>query len=133
MKVIVSKGIIVTFILTLLCFGFSNASVEEAYHGSKIILKPNKDNSGTVKPEIPPLIQLIASIDKDQITITSSENVTSRITITDHTDEECYFDCVATISPTYSFYFYPPYITEELTLHVIIGDKEYIGFLDPVW
>lgn len=133
MKTITSKGIIVSVMIAFFCLSFSNASGEEAKDVRRIILIQGNGTSGTVKPDIPPLIQLSASIDRDLITITSSENVTARITITDCAEEEYYFDCIASLSPTYSFYFYPPDITEELTLHVIIGDKEYIGYLEPEW
>ncbi len=81
---------------------------------------------------MPPLLQLSATVDRDRITITSSQNVMARVTVTDCEDEECYFDSMAMISPTYSFYL--PDITGDLLLHIFfIGETEYIGLLDLNW
>lgn len=132
MFALLKRLLLISLLTAMPCIVFQYACAYESANKTVRIL-PKKSDSGNTKPEIPSLIQLSASIDRDLITITSSENVTARITITDCAEEEYYFDCIASLSPTYSFYFYPPDITEELTLHVIIGDKEYIGYLEPEW
>ncbi len=55
----------------------------------------------------------------------------AHVTVTDCEDEECYFESMAIISPTYSFCL--PDITGDLLLHIFIGETEYVGLLDLNW
>lgn len=131
MRISIKTKFLILFITAMLCGGSSYASIEGTGNKKTIIFYPKKNDTGTVKPNVPPLLQLSATVDRDQITITSTQNVMAHVTVTDCEDEECYFESMAIISPTYSFCL--PDITSDLLLHIFIGETEYVGLLDLNW
>lgn len=130
MNISLRTKLLISLLVAIIGVG-SLYATENGTGNTVVIFYPKKNDSGSVKPNIPPLIDLSATIDRDQVTIISSENVIARVTITDYAEEECYFDNVVSISPTYTCTL--PDITGELTLHIIFDGIEYIGYLDLDW
>lgn len=130
MTAIFTKRIFVALLLAIFSVGFSFASDDETKE-KPIILEPIKDTTGPFKPKAPSLIQLSAITDRDGVIVTSTDTVVARIQVTDYLNGDIYFDRYVSLSPSYRCALTG--IREELTIHITIGDTEYIGYFELNW
>lgn len=79
-------------------------------------------------PQAPSYIRLSATVDGCGVTVSSNVDVMAQVQIIGSDSGAIYYDSIVALAP--SCRCYVPTTGESLTIHVLIGDSEYIGYFE---